>query len=132
MLKADIGVWIKAILDGGLSPNERDKMHDQPIIFQTRHAKITETFEVMLDAGADIDIRNSLKQTPLMSAFISSSFENVELLINQGANPNPININNLSLLTLVKQQIKDSKEGSEYNKKCKEILSLLVAHGAKD
>ncbi|EMB4321642.1 hypothetical protein RJ492_004609 [Pluralibacter gergoviae] len=67
-----------------------------------------------------------------MSAFISSSFEHVELLINQGANPNPININNLSLLTLVKQQIKDSKEGSEYNKKCIEILSLLVAHGAKD
>lgn len=63
----------------------------------------------MLDAGADIDIRNSLKQTPLMSAFISSSFEHVELLINRGANPNPININNLSLLTLVKQQIKDSK-----------------------
>ena len=132
MLKADKGVWIKAMLDGGLSPDARDKIHNQPIIFQTRYAKNTETLEVMLDAGADIDIRNSLKQTLLMSAFINSSFEHVKLLINRGANPNPININNLSLLTLVKQQIKDSKEDSEYNKECKEILSLLVSHGATD
>lgn len=132
MLKADKGVWIKAMLDGGLSPNSRDKINDQPIIFQTRYAKNTETLEVMLDAGADIDIRNSLQQTLLMSAFISSSFEHVKLLIYRGSNPNPININNLSLLTLVKQQINDSKDGSEYNEKCKEILSLLVAHGAKD
>ena len=132
MLKADKGVWIKAMLDGGLSPNSRDKINDQPIIFQTRYAKNTETLAVMLDAGADIDIRNSLQQTLLMSAFISSSFEHVKLLIYRGSNPNPININNLSLLTLVKQQINDSKDGSEYNEKCKEILSLLVAHGAKD
>lgn len=134
MLKADRDVWIKSLLSGGLSLNARDEIHHEPILFQTRYAKNTDTLNAMLDAGADIDIdiKDSLGQTLLMSAFISSSLDHVILLINRGANPNPININNLSMLTLVKRQINGSKKDSEYNNKCKEILSLLISHGAHD
>lgn len=132
MLKADKDVWIKSLLNGGLSPNARDEIHHDPILFQTRYAKNTDTLNAMLDAGADINIRDSLGQTLLMSAFISSSLDHVILLINRGAQPNPVNINNLSMLTLVKRQINDSQKDSEYNKKCKEILSLLISHGAHD
>jgi hypothetical protein len=35
VLKADSGVWIKALLDGGLSPNAKDKTFDKPIVFQS-------------------------------------------------------------------------------------------------
>lgn len=131
-MQADRGIWIKAMLDGGLSPNARDKINGQPIMFKSRYASNTETLKVMLDYGADIDIKNSLGQTLVMSAFISSSFAHVELLLARGANPNPVNINNLSLLTVVKRQIKDSKEGTEYNNECKKILSLMVKKGVKD
>jgi len=54
------------------------------------------------------------------------------LLLNRGANPNPVNINNLSLLTAVNRQIKDSQDGSEYNEQCKKILELMLLKGAKE
>ena len=130
-LKGEKGVWIKAMLDGGLSPNARDKVFNEPIIFETVWAKNTETLETMLNYGADINIRDSLRQTLVMDAFFSSSFKHVELLLNKGANPNPVDINNLSLLTAVKRQIQDTKEGTEYNDNCKKILSLMIEKGAK-
>nr|WP_225365470.1 ankyrin repeat domain-containing protein [Serratia rubidaea] len=131
VLKGDKGIWIKAMLDGGLSPNAKDKVFNEPIVFQSIKAKNTKTLEVMLDYGSDINIRDSLQQTLLMDAFFSSAFEHMTLLLNQGADPNPVNINNLSLLTAVNRQIDDSKDGSEYNEKCKEILELMIANGAK-
>lgn len=131
VLKGDKGIWIKAMLDGGLSPDARDKVFNEPIIFETVWAKNTETLKVMLSYGADINIRDSLNQTLVMDAFFSSSFEHMELLLNKGANPNPVDINNLSLLTAVKRQIKDTEEGSEYNNNCKKILSLMLMKGAK-
>jgi len=120
------------MLDGGLSPDARDKVFNEPIIFETVKAKNTETLKVMLDYGADINIRDSLKQTLLMSAFFGSSFEHMELLINKGANPNPVDINNLSLLTAIRKQIKDTKENSEYNNECKKILNLIISKGARE
>jgi hypothetical protein len=39
VMKADKGVWIQAMLEGGLSPNARDKVHNQPIIFNSIFAK---------------------------------------------------------------------------------------------
>ncbi|MDC6111524.1 ankyrin repeat domain-containing protein [Serratia rubidaea] len=131
VLKGDKGIWIKAMLDGGLSPNAKDKVFNEPIVFQSIKAKNTKTLKVMLDYGSDINIRDSLQQTLLMDAFFSSAFEHMTLLLNQGADPNPVNINNLSLLTAVNRQIDDSKDGSEYNEKCKEILELMIANGAK-
>lgn len=131
-MRADKNVWIKALLDGGLSPNARDKIHKEPIIFKSQYAKNTETLKVMLDYGANIDIRDSLDQTLVMDAFLNSSFDHVELLLLRGANPNPVNVNGLSLLTVVKREIKDSKSGTEYNDRCKEILKLMISKGAKE
>ena len=130
-MRADKNVWIKALLDGGLSPNARDKIHHEPIIFESRYARNTETLKALLDNGADIDIRDSLDQTLLMGAFISSSFEHVELLLARGANPNPVDANGLSLLAAVTREIKDSKEGTEYNNRCKEILKMMISKGVK-
>lgn len=130
-MKGDKGVWIKALLDGGLSPNARDKVHNEPIIFETRYAKNTETLKVMLDYGADIDIRDSLEQTLLMNAFMSVSFDHVELLLSRGANPNPVNVNGLSLLAAVKREIKDSRKGTEYHERCKKILNIMFSKGVK-
>jgi len=131
VLQGESGIWIKAMLDGGLSPNARDIVFNKPIIFKTIWAKNTETLKVMLEYGADINIKDRLKQTVLVAAFYSSSFEHVKLLLNSGAEPNPVDINNFSLLNVVKRKIKDTKEGSDYNNKCKEILALMLEKGAK-
>ena len=38
-LKGDKGIWIKAMLEGGLSPNAKDKTFDEPIIFESLKAR---------------------------------------------------------------------------------------------
>ena len=131
-VRGDKGVWIKALLEGGLSANARDKINGEPIIFQSRYAKNTETLKVMLDYGADKDIRDTLHQTLLVGAFISLSLDHVELLLSRGANPNPIDINGISLLSRIQRDIKTSKEGTEYNERCKKILNMMIAKGAKE
>ena len=131
-MQGDKNFWIKALLDGGLSPNARDKVNNEPIIFQSQHAKNTETLKIMLDYGADIDIRDSLDQTLVMDAFFNSSFDHVELLLSRGANPNPIDVNGLSMLAVVKRQIGSTTKESGYNKRCREILSLMISKGAKE
>ena len=44
--------------------------------------------------------------------------------------PNPVDDSGLSMITIVNREIKDSKEGSEYNSECKVILALMKEHGA--
>ncbi len=75
VMKADKGIWIKAMLDGGLPPNAKDKVFNQPIIFEALEAKNPETLKVMLDYGADINTRDSLGNTLLISSLDSHSFD---------------------------------------------------------
>lgn len=130
VMKASRGVWIRAMLDGGLNPNAKDRTYNEPIVFESRYAPNNDSLKVMLDYGVDKNIRNSLGQTLLMSAFLSSSFEQVKLLLEKGAEPNPVDDSGLSMITIVNREIKDSKEGSEYNSECKVILALMKEHGA--
>uniref|UniRef100_T1HSM1 ANK_REP_REGION domain-containing protein n=1 Tax=Rhodnius prolixus TaxID=13249 RepID=T1HSM1_RHOPR len=88
VLQGDKGVWIKAMLDGGLPPNSRDKVHNEPIIFEALDAKNTETLKVMLDYGADINTRDSLGNTLLISSLDSRSFDHTILLLERGCNKN--------------------------------------------
>lgn len=78
---------LKALLDGGLSPNAKDKTFDKPIIFQSIKAKNTETLKVMLDYGANVNTVNSLGSTLLFEAFDYHSYDHVFLLLERGANP---------------------------------------------
>jgi ankyrin repeat protein len=87
VLMADSGVWIKALLDGGLSPNAKDKTFDKPIVFQSIKAKNTETLKVMLDYGADINTVNSLGSTLLFEALNYHAYDHVFLLLERGADP---------------------------------------------
>ena len=85
VMKADKGIWVKAMLDGGLPPNAKDKVFYEPIIFQTIKAKNPETLKVMLDYGADINTRDSLGNTLLISSLDSHSFDHTILLLERGA-----------------------------------------------
>lgn len=126
---AEKDIWLKALLEGGLSSDAKDRIFDEPIIFQTIKAKNTDTLKAFLDDNANIDIKNSLGETMLMAAFFHSSFEHVKLLIQKGSDPNPINKNGLSLAEIVNRQLQDSKEGSDYYYECLEIKKMMIAHG---
>ncbi|MCL7707512.1 ankyrin repeat domain-containing protein, partial [Enterobacter kobei] len=87
VLNADSGDWIKAMLDGGLSPDAKDKTSHEPIIFETIKAKNTDTLEAMLNAGANINITDSLGNTLLIDALDYHAYDHVLLLLEKGADP---------------------------------------------
>ncbi|WP_400257858.1 ankyrin repeat domain-containing protein [Serratia nevei] len=131
MAKLDNGIWLKALLDGGLSPDARGKVDELPIIFQTSKARNSETLKVLVAHGANLEARDILGQTVVMDAFRYSSFDNVKYLLNNGANPNPINKRGVSLVEMVSKEIKNSKEGGEYNDECLTIKKMMIERGVK-
>ncbi|WBF44874.1 ankyrin repeat domain-containing protein [Serratia rubidaea] len=131
MVRADKDIWLKAMLDGGLSPDARDKDNDEPIIHQTMYAKTTDTLALLVARGADVDARDSLGETPLMAAFFNNSFEHANYLLDHGADPNPVNKKGWILASLVQDGIKDSRPETEYHQNCLRLRDKMIALGVK-
>ncbi len=55
----------------------------------------------------------------------------LKYLLNNGANPNPINKRGVSLVEMVSKEIKNSKEGGEYNDECLTIKKMMIERGVK-
>ncbi|MDI9268946.1 ankyrin repeat domain-containing protein, partial [Serratia sp. PF-27] len=87
VMKADKGVWIQAMLEGGLSPNARDEINNQPIIFKSFQAVNTETLSTLIDYKVDVNIKGAMNRTPLINALYNSCPEHIEVLLAHGANP---------------------------------------------
>ncbi|VEI61982.1 ankyrin repeat domain-containing protein [Serratia rubidaea] len=131
MAKASKDIWLKAMLDGGLSPNARDKDSDYPMIYETIYAGTTDTLALLVMRGADINTRNSLGETPLTVAFFSNSFEHVNYLLDHGADPNPVDKNGRGFAALVQRRIKKSRPDTEYHQNCLRLRDKMIALGVK-
>ncbi|MCA3994707.1 MULTISPECIES: ankyrin repeat domain-containing protein [Serratia] len=116
VMKADKGVWIQAMLEGGLSPNARDKVHNQPIIFESFEAKNTETLKVLIANKADVNIKGAMNRTPLINALYNSCPEHIEVLLAHGANPLAKDDFNDSFLSLISAEIAKGDKNNSYIK----------------
>lgn len=87
VLKGDKGIWIKAMLDGGLSPNARDKTFNEPIVFESLKAKNTDTLNTLFKFGVDLNTKDSLGRTLLTNALFSAKVIHIEFLLKNGADP---------------------------------------------
>jgi len=87
VLKGDKGDWIKAMLDGGLSPNARDKTFDEPIIFESLKAKNINTLNTLFKYGADLNTKDSLGRNLLIYALYAAKIKHIEFLLENGADP---------------------------------------------
>ncbi|WP_308381756.1 ankyrin repeat domain-containing protein, partial [Serratia marcescens] len=85
VMRADKGIWIKAMLDGGLSPNSKDKVFNEPIIFETLKAKNIETLKIMFEHGADLNIRGAMNRTLLINALYQKEVDHIVFLLKNGA-----------------------------------------------
>ncbi|EPN1931698.1 ankyrin repeat domain-containing protein [Cronobacter dublinensis] len=131
VLKADSGDWIKAMLDGGLSPDAKDKQFHEPIIFETIKAKNTETLKAMLDAGANINITDSLGNTVLIEALDFHAYDHVLLLLERGADPEIPGKFGWTMGNQLERFLKRAKAGSDEYKTLTEIKNKLIEHGGK-
>ncbi|AIR02484.1 hypothetical protein B5M10_14230 [Pluralibacter gergoviae] len=128
-MKSDNAIWIKAMLDGGLSPDARDKLNNKPIIFQSIWAKNTETLETILDYGADINIRNSLGDTVLIDALDAHSYDHVILLLKRGADSSIRGSSGWTMGNQLQRYLNRDIGDPEDRKKLEEIKALLIRDG---
>lgn len=131
VLNADSADWINALLDGGLSPDAKDKMFHEPIIFETIKAKNTDTLEALLDRGANINITDSLNSTLLFEALNYHAYDHVMLLLKRGADTEIRAKNGWTMGNQLQRYLERAKEGSDEYKKLNEIKELLIQHGGK-
>ncbi|WP_440507067.1 ankyrin repeat domain-containing protein [Serratia nevei] len=125
VMKADKGIWIQAMLEGGLSPNARDKIHNQPIIFESFEAKNTETLKVLIAYKADVNIKGAMNRTPLVNALYNSCPEHIEVLLAHGANPLAKDDFNDSFLSLISAEIAKGDKSNAYIKKLTKIKEKI-------
>jgi len=131
VLQGDSGDWISALLDGGLSPDAKDKVHHDPIILETLNAKNTETLKVMLDRGANINVTDSAGNTLLIYALDYGKHDHVLLLLDRGANPEIRSDVGWTMGNQLQRLLHGAKEGSKHYQDLIKIKEKLIQHGGK-
>ncbi len=112
--KGDRDIWLKAMLDGGLDPNAKDKLYHEALIFSTIKSTNNSTLALLIARGADINTRDVLGQTPIMKAFLRSEFDKVFFLLDHGADPNPVNKKGRSFRQMVDFELERIEPSGEY------------------
>ncbi|KJM64874.1 Inversin [Pluralibacter gergoviae] len=130
-IKSDNGMWIKAMLDGGLSPNAREKRHNEAIIFKSIWAKNTDSLKVLIDYGADINIRDSLENTVLISALDAHSYDHVILLLENGADSSIRGSSGWSMGNQLQRYFDRGISDNEERNKLEKIKNILIQHGGQ-
>ncbi|OGB83312.1 hypothetical protein A3F66_05630 [candidate division TM6 bacterium RIFCSPHIGHO2_12_FULL_32_22] len=77
---------VKAYLDAGANPNYKDFAFKQTAIMHSAMMNHTEISNILLQAGANLDIRDNYGNTALILAATNGYIEIVNLLIQGGAN----------------------------------------------
>ncbi|WP_144817789.1 ankyrin repeat domain-containing protein [Enterobacter sp. DE0047] len=131
VLNADSGVWIKALIDGGLSPDARDRTFNDPIIFETIKSKNTETLKTMLDMGANINITDSLKNTLLIDALDYHAYDHVLLLLERGANSEIRGNSGWKMGNQLQRFLNRAKSGSDEYQILTKIKEKLIQKGGE-
>jgi ankyrin repeat protein len=105
------------MLDGGLSPDARDRINNQPIIFKSFQSVNTETLKALIAYKADVNIKGAMNRTPLINALYNSSTDHIKVLLANGANPLTKDDFNDSFLSLISAEISKGDKNNEYIKK---------------
>ena len=130
-MKAEKSIWIKAMLDGGLSPDARDRLGNKPIIFQSIWAKNTDTLKTLLDYGANINITNTLGDTVLIDALDAHSFDHVILLLERGADSSIKGSSGWTMGNQLQRYLERGTGDSVDRNKLALIKALLIKNGGE-
>lgn len=126
-LQAKSPLYVKALLDGGVSPDTVEG--STPIVFDVTHEHTFDTLKLLLDRGASIDKTDTLGNTALMRSLMRMQLDQTVYLLDRGANPNFVNVNGVSFAGQLKFQIERQQAGSPAQLKMLEIRERIVAKG---
>ncbi len=126
-LQAASPLYVKALLDGGVSPDTIEG--STPILFKATREATFGTLKLLVERGADVNRRDSLGNTALMQGLTTMQLDQVEYLLAHGAKPDFVNINGVSFANQLQFQIGRQQEGSPAQRKMLEIRDRIVAMG---
>lgn len=130
MASSNNPAYIKALIEGGLSPNAMTNY--QPLIFNSATENSFSVLKYLLSAGADINKTDSAGKTVLMVALADMELDQVEYLLNHGANPNIVTPAGMSFNSMLQSVMKrENDSGSRTVNKLEEIRRLAISKGMK-
>ncbi|WP_233802381.1 ankyrin repeat domain-containing protein [Paraburkholderia sp. HP33-1] len=121
--------FLRAMLDGGVDPNLISE--DTPIIFDVASDRKLGSLRLLVERGADVNRRDSLRNTSLYEALTGYDTGAVNYLLDHGANPNTYNINGISFPSQLESQIEHVGSTSELGVKLVEIRDRIIKMGVK-
>ncbi|MCJ7925682.1 MAG: ankyrin repeat domain-containing protein [Pantoea vagans] len=116
-------VFIKALIKGGMDKNAR--FESTPIIFYATNERSFPTLKYLVEIGADVNAKDSLGQTAIFQGMYGQQYDQVEYLLNHGADANITDVNNVTfnqfLDKIISNTNKDNKMAID---KLKDIKKL--------
>lgn len=120
-------VFVKALIEGGMDKNVRFK--STPIIFYSTNERAFPTLKYLVEIGTDVNAKDGLGQTAIFEGIYGEQYDQVEYLLNHGADANVTNINKLTFNQLVDRTINNTnKDNVKAIDKLKEIKALAQAN----
>ena len=123
--------FLRALLDAGIDSNF--VYEGDPLIFHVASESTFGSLKLLVERGADVNKRDSLRNSALYEALKGYSLDQVEYLLDHGANPNTYNINGLSFPLALSRRIEDNASAPESPayKKLLEIRDRILKMGVK-
>lgn len=126
--RSDTPVYMNALLEGGMSPDA--VVADTPIVFDSASAKSFRVLKLLVSKGANINQTDSLGQTVLIEALAGMQLDQVEWLLQQGANPSLKTVNGWQFGNMLEKSIQsEDNVHSKTGAKLEEIRTLAVSKG---
>ncbi|WP_418647839.1 ankyrin repeat domain-containing protein [Thauera butanivorans] len=128
-MKHDDIRYLKAMLDGGLSPNHRHPR--QEMMLQRGVSGGLEHVKLLLQRGTRLNDRDSIGGTAVTEAVSRAKPDIAIYLVRQGADFNTHKTNGVSVAWSVHLSVQDMRPGNPIHTQFLELRDLLISKGAK-
>ncbi|MGF6263107.1 hypothetical protein OKW49_004035 [Paraburkholderia youngii] len=132
MLNSAQPEFLRAMLDGGVDPNTMIEGR-RPIVFFVTSDRKSGSLKLLVERGADVNRRDSLRNSVLFEALMNNALDQIDYLLDHGANPSTYNINGVSFPFALSHDINRnaSAPDSPAYRKLVEIRDRIIRMGVK-
>jgi ankyrin repeat protein len=127
-LKATSPYFLRALLDGGMSPNHR-LPYDKPILFEVARDLRLASLKLLVERGADVNARDSLGETVLYSPSGLMQVETVQYLLSKGADVAVVNRMGVSYGWALKVCFEGADLGNPHVRQMVALRDKLIQQG---
>jgi ankyrin repeat protein len=103
--------FLKAVLDGGVNPNvEEYYKAGEPYLFRFANQDTPDSLKLMVERGANVNARDSLGKSALYYAISTFSLDEVNYLLDHGADPKVVDKQGVSFASYVHDMVLRQKD----------------------